>query len=204
MSRRGVTLIELVVGLTIASTLVAAGYAALTTIVDRREAALSLLEEEVAATSIRSTLRGWLRGAYTVAGSSAPIFSGVDAESDAGESDDQLAFLTSAETPLGAHAATVRLYIDRNPETPEQGLVAEVRAWLGTERVRVVLVPEATGLNVRYRSGLVGGREWLPSWISSTVMPAGVEVWLSGAAGPGRGVHPLLAYPVRQSLQGGR
>lgn len=204
MNRRGVTLIELVVGLTIASAVVAAGYAALTTIVDRREAALVLLDEEVAATAVRTTVRAWLGGAHTASESSAPIFSGVDAESDDGHPDDQLAFLTSAETPLRAHAATVRLYIDRNPDTPEEGLVADVGAWLGTERVRLVLVPDATGLEVRYRSGLVGGREWLPSWISSTVMPAAVELRLSGGSGAAGGLHPLLAYPMRESLQGGR
>jgi hypothetical protein len=63
-----------------------------------------------------------------------------------------------------------------------------------------VLVPEATGLEVRYRSALLSGREWHPSWISSSVMPAGVELAVHGGAD----LHALLRTPVRVALVGGR
>ena len=202
MSRAGLTLIELVVGITVASAVLTAGYAGVTTALDRREQAVAVLDEDLAAASVRASLRSWLRGAQTVPEVSGPLFSGVDAEHE-NLADDQLAFLTSAETPLGTGRATVRLFIERDPDTAVQGLVAEFVTWLGTERTRIELIPEARELDVRYRSRLLSGRDWLPSWISSTVMPEGVEVRVRGAP-EAPALHPLLAYPVRVALKGGR
>jgi hypothetical protein len=107
---------------------------------------------------------------------------------------------STAPALVNARTVSVRLFIDRDPDTPEVGLVADVGAWLGTERRRAVLVPEATGLEVRYRSALLSGREWHPSWISSSVMPAGVELAVHGGAD----LHALLRTPVRVALVGGR
>lgn len=202
MRSAGLTLIELVVALSIASAVLAAGYAVLATAIDRREAALEALEADLRAGSARASLRAWLDGARAAPGRSAPLFSGVDGIHE-NLPDDQLSFLTATPTALDTGSTLVRLFIDRNPATSEGGLVAEMSAWLGTRRARVELVPGAIGLDVRYRSGLVGGGEWLPSWISSSVLPAGLELQIIGPVGA-QGLHPLLAYPVRVSLHGGR
>jgi type II secretory pathway pseudopilin PulG len=194
-----VTLVELVVGLTVASALLAAGYAGLTTALDRREAAVTVLEADLEALATRSALREWLEGTRMVSESNAPLFSGADALYE-DISDDQISFLTTGLTPLGTRIASVRVFVDRDPETPETGLVADFAAWLGTERIRMELLPEATGLEVRYRSALLAGRTWHPSWFSSSVLPAGVELTVLGDVE----LHPLLAAPIRVALVGGR
>ena len=70
-------------------------------------------------------------------------------------------------------------------------LVADVSAWLGARRTRVELVPDAVGLEIRYRSRLLGGREWHPSWISSSVLPMGVELEVIGPDTASVHPHPV-------------
>lgn len=201
MNRRGVTLIELVVGLTIAAMVLSAAYAGLATALDRREIATAAVRADLAATAVRATLRSWLESARVPAESSEPLFSGGDGSHE-GLADDRLSFITSASTPLGSALTSVVLYVDRDPETPERGLVAVLVDWLGTRRSRVELVPDVSAFDVRYRSALLTGRPWHPSWISTTLMPAGVEIAMSGDAA--RPPHPILLYPLRVALPGGR
>jgi prepilin-type N-terminal cleavage/methylation domain-containing protein len=201
MNRAGVTLIELIVSLTITATLFAVGYSAFGTALDRREAALRSLETETRAASIRASLQGWLQGARVPPQTSRPVFSGADGFHENAQ-DDELVFLTSAPTPLGRGFATVRLWVDRDPDTPEIGLVAEITRWLGTDRIRMELAPEVEGLDVRYRSRVLRGREWHLNWISSSVMPQGLELSLTGSDEDP--LHPLLAYPLRAAFHGGR
>lgn len=198
MNRRGVTLIELVVGITISTAILSAAYAALATALDRREAAVAGVRADVEAQAIRSSLRAWLAGARIPPGGGGTAFSGADAEFG-GLADDRLTFLTTASTPLGSGSVLVTLSIDRDPNTSAQGLVADLAAWRGTDRSRVELVPEAESLAVRYRSDVLSGRRWHPSWISASVMPAGVEVTIGGAYVPA-----LLALPMITPLVGGR
>lgn len=201
MRRAGVTLIELVVALTLAAAVFTAGYGAVTVVLDRRDAASETLAEDLAAAAVRSTLLEWLSAISLPPGSTHPVFNGMDGIHE-GRADDELTFLTSAATPLGDGVATVRLHIDRNDRTTDTGLVAEISRWLGTARMRVVLVPDADGLDVRYRSRLLTGREWHPSWISSSVVPAGVELRILGP--DSAAIHPLLTLPIRMSIRGGR
>lgn len=201
MRRAGVTLIELVVALTITLTVFTAGYGALGVVIDGRERAVAALDQDLRAASVRTSLQAWLSGVRLTAESSRPVFNGADGVHQ-GLPDDEVVFLTSAPTPLGGGLAVVRLYVDRDPGTPETGLVADIGAWLGTARARVSLVPDAVGLDVQYRSHLLSGRPWHPSWISSSVVPAGLELRVVG--GEEAPLHPLLAYPIRVPIEGGR
>lgn len=201
MRRAGVTLIELAVGLTIGATVLSAAYRALAVALDRREIALAAVEEDLAAVAVRTSLRSWLESARVPAESSDPLFSGADGAYE-GLPDDRLSFVTSASTPLGSALTSVVLYVDRDPETPEEGLVAVFAEWLGTRRVRLELLSDAVGLEVRYRSALLAGRTWHPSWISTTLMPAGVELTILAEAE--QAAHPILLYPLRVALPGGR
>lgn len=201
MNRRGVTLIELVVGLTIAAAVLTAAYAALATALDRREAAVEAVNADLVAVAVRQSLRAWLESARVPGESSTPLFSGADGIHE-DLADDHLSFVTSGSTPLGAGMTSVVLYVDRDPETAEQGLVASFSEWLGTRRSRLELVPDAVALEVRYRSDLLSGRPWHPSWISSTLMPAGVELHVIGEGD--EALHPALQYPIRVALPEGR
>ncbi len=195
----GFTLVELLVSLTIAGIAVGSGYGALSTVLDTRETALASVQRNVEAASVRRTLRQWLAATRLQPESSRPLFSGVDGLTDEA-ADDELTFLTGGPTVLGAGSAVVRLFIDRDPETAVRGLVATVRTWLGPETRTVELVPEATGLEIRYYSVLLGGGVWHPSWISTSVLPLGIEVTIEGAPDE---IPALLAYPIRVVFEGG-
>ena len=88
-----------------------------------------MLEADLEALATRAALREWLEGTRMVSESNTPLFSGADGEYE-DLPDDQLSFLTAAVTPLGDRVTAVTLYIDRDPETPETGLVASISAWL--------------------------------------------------------------------------
>ena len=194
--RAGMTLLELLVGLTITGLVLAAGYAALASVADHRRRASEAAEEVARAAAVRRTLTAWLAGARLEPFQGGPEFRGVDG-TDGAHDDDELSFLTAV--PIGARAyPTIRLYVDRDEKTPERGLVAEVGEWRRPESERVVLMPEATGLEVRYLSGISAERVWLPSWISGTVLPRALE--LRVAATGADTLPPLLRLPVTIAL----
>jgi hypothetical protein len=108
------------------------------------------------------------------------------------------------------------LYIDRDAATPERGLVAALAPWHGVavsasapqhasrftsnarpaaDVSRLELIPEATSLDIQYRSGLLDDARWLPSWISSTIPPSGIELRI-GSHDPDA-LPPLLRLPLR-------
>lgn len=193
----GMTLLELLVGLMVTGLVLAAGYAAVASISDHRRRAAEALDEAARAAAIRRTLSEWIVAARLEPDGTGPAFRGVDAL-DGGKDDDELTFLTGAAsaTPDGG-VPVVRLYVDRDPETAERGLVAELGGWRGGARERVELAPAATGLQVRYLSALSRDPVWLPGWISSTVLPRAVEVRVEAAPDS---LPPLLALPLVAAL----
>ncbi len=192
------TLLEIVVALAIAGAVVAAGYAAFASITDHRRRADGATETVARAAAIRESLRGWIAGARLSPEESGPPFRGIDGV-HRDHPDDVVAFLTSAPTPLGGGLAILRLGIDRDDETPERGLVVELAEWRGAAATRVEIEPRAVGLDIRYLSGLAGRDAWLPSWISSSLLPRAVELRILAA--PGDSLHPLLARPLRVPLR---
>ena len=201
MNRRGMTLLELIVGLTVTAMVISAGMGAVAMLADRRQAAAELMRAESRAAAARQALVGWLAGARLTADDGGPSFRGLDGVRD-DLPDDELSFLTTARTPLGQGEAVVRIYLDRDDATPEEGLTAEFAEWRGLETRRVELDPRVRGLDIRYVSRVLGGRIVLPSWISSTVLPAGVEVAL--LPGAGDTLPPLLARPMLVTFREGR
>jgi prepilin-type N-terminal cleavage/methylation domain-containing protein len=202
--RTGMTLVELVVGLAITGLALAAGYAALGAAIDHRARANEATDALLRDAMVRQTLHRWLAAARVSAEENAPAFAGVDGEHQ-GLPDAELSFLTTAPTPVDAAVTRVRLYVDRDPATPERGLVAELSAWRGAvvgQPRRLVMEPRAAGLEVRYLSGVPGARQWLSSWISSSVMPAGLELRLVAAATDS--LPAVLALPVHVSYTGAR
>ncbi|HKG95924.1 MAG TPA: prepilin-type N-terminal cleavage/methylation domain-containing protein, partial [Gemmatimonadaceae bacterium] len=118
---RGMTVIELVVGLTVTALALTAGYATLGTMVDHRARIREEAAETVRAAAVRRAVADWLAGAYVMGVPMSPAFQVVDRR-DRGRADDELSFLTTARTPLGAGGGvTVRLFVDRDARTPERG-----------------------------------------------------------------------------------
>lgn len=191
--RAGFTLLELVVALAVSGMAMGAGYAALAGAIDRRDALLEetrALERRMVA---RTMLEEWIDGARLDPLRMTPSFRGLDLER-AGVPDDAFTFLTGARTPLGVARTAVTLRIERDSSGSSRGLVAELLDWDGGRSQRVMLVPGAEALEVRYLSGLSGEEPWLGSWISASMLPAAVELTLGRA--PGDTVASLLDLPI--------
>lgn len=176
-SRRGLTLIELIVALAITGLVMTSGYGALSVMVDRRTTLVTATDEVSNAAAKRRFLVDMLKGArLTVEGDA--TFTGLHGvEND--RPDDALTFMTNARTPLGVPETLVRLYVDRDDKTPERGLTVELRDRKSGIPERIEIDPHVTGLEIRYLSGIFGSRAWLDSWVSTTVVPTAVEVTLS-------------------------
>lgn len=190
--RSGMTILELLVGLVVMGAALGAGYGAFVGVADQRERAVEAMDTASREALVRRTLVEWLRGVRLSSEEGAAPFAGIDGI-HADRPDDEIAFLTTAPTLAGVGDGFVRLFIDRDEETAERGLVAEVGEWRGARIERIELVPEAVALDVRYLFGF-RNRTWLPSWISSSVLPLGVELRLDGV--PDAPLPRLLRHPI--------
>lgn len=201
MNRLGLTLMELIVAITITGMALTGGYATFSSLVDNRSRLAEATEETATASAVRNTIVSWLEGARLTLAASGPRFRGLDGVYQDLE-DDALSFLTTSRTPLGTGESIVRIYVDRDDETPQTGLVASIAEWRGTQQATIVMNPDVRSLDIRYLSGVLGSRSWLPSWISATLLPAAIEITLAGAT-PADSLPRLLQLPVLVVFRGG-
>lgn len=197
-AERGMTLLELAVGLTIAGAAVSAGYGALASIADQSERATRSVDGATAAAGKRRLLLHWIEAARLDVERAGPTFRGLDGVHD-DSPDDELTFLTTAPTEMSAGRTVVRLYVDRDTLTAERGLTAELSHWPRPERRRIEIDRAVGGLDCRYFTRMLGAAEWLPSWISGTVLPLAVEIRLRPA--PVDSLPPLLGLPLLVPLE---
>jgi prepilin-type N-terminal cleavage/methylation domain-containing protein len=194
--RGGFTLMEVVVGLAVASLALAAGFGALSLVGDRGRHADNAAAEVLHGAAQRAQLQELLAGARLR--HAGERFQGLSAEL-LGLASDELYLPTTGRTVLDEPVSLARLYIDTDPTTPVHGLVAEVIARAGDEPVYQELVPDAGRLILRY--GVVdplGQVAWESSWTANR-LPQAIELTLEPA--PGRSLPPLLAYPLRVRLE---
>lgn len=201
MSRRGMTLIELVVGLVVTAITTMAGFGTIGLLIDRRTAAADAVRETVRASAVRRTITSWLEGIRLVPGEEGRSFQLVDRATH-GSPDDELTFVTTAPTPVGGENAIVRLYVERDPRAPQRGLVAEMQDWSGAHVLRVPLDSAVTSLDIRCRTGILGRMEWMSGWMSSALLPRGVELRMGGASASA--LDPLLSVPLTVVFPGGQ
>lgn len=215
------TLVEVVVALTVAGLALGAAYGALALIVDRSELADEVAVAAIHESVLRQTLAEWMASTRMGAQQSGTTFEGLDGEYD-GQADDVVTFLTSAATSAGGRETLITLYIDRDEETPESGLIAAFAPWTGVRVLssdargqagedaqvaahalrRLELVPGAASLDIQYRSGLLGEPRWLPSWISTSVPPSAIELRIG--APDSIDLPRLLRLPLRVSVRSAR
>ena len=205
MTRRGMTLVELLAALAVTALAGAVGASTLTLLADRR-ASLRIAGTEVArAAAVRRTIVAWLRGAHgplsPLSGATPATFQLLD-QQRRGHSADELLFTTTAATPSGNGETTVRLYVDEDDRTPERGLVAEISTFPGDAGARIELDSTVAELEVRCMTELAGTRQWVPSFLSLQAVPRGIELRLRPRAGAE--LHPLLRLPIRAVLEAGR
>ncbi len=200
MARRGgFTLMEVLVGLTVAALALSAGFATLAFLSDREEPVDSVSAVALRGATTRSLLIAWLSEARLQAYRRGPVFHGYDAE-ERGASSDELNFPTRARTPRGVGTSIVRLFIDRDEQTPQRGLVAELTERVSDEPRVVELVPEAGALEISYLMAIEGSMgEWMPAWMDRRTLPKAIRLTLTATA-PDT-LPSLLRYPILVALE---
>jgi hypothetical protein len=171
----------------------ASGYAALTSLTDRRQATQASLHRAMAASELRRQLERWAGGAELTIEDDRVEFRGLDGHYQ-GLDDDELLLRTNALTTATDPGVTVRLYVDRSDSTLPSGLTLEVRRPRELTARYLELDPAVRALDIRYLSDHFGVRQWGSSWVSSTVLPLAVRLTLGGAAPDS--LPELLRLPI--------
>ena len=209
-SRRGVTLMELIVALTVTGLMAVVGTATFTSIIDNRH----ILRESTAATetaaALRETLRQWLlpatiqmQGAGVPRGGSASSIrstvnnrvssSGADGVTAAAASGgDELTFTTTAPNPTNASNARLRLFIDEDEQTPETGLTLEYQVNQQSPLLRRQLDGTIVGLTIEYLNQQ--NNQWVTSANATGIRVKAVRLTLLPAAS--MTVAPLMSLPM--------
>lgn len=205
LTRAGMTLLELLAALTVTGLAAGIGGATLALLTDRRAALQDSSRPTERAAAARRRIIGWIEGAHGAAspfsGNAPAVFQLLDRTVN-GQARDELLFTTSAPTPLGAGDAFVRLYVNDQREADARGLVAEIFERPDGPGLRLLLDPAVTELDARCLTDLAGTTQWMPSFLSTQVVPRGVVLRLR-AADPDS-LHPLLRLPMRAVVEAGR
>ena len=198
IGRRGFTLIELMVALTVSGMVMLSGYGALSVMIDHRARVMNATDEAVSAARERAMLVEWLRSAHSpVEGDT--TFQGVHGM-DMGKPDDALTFITNAPTPLGAGETIVRLYVDRDDRTSARGLCATLTDWNTGANQQVQIDPRVTGLSIEYLGPSNRAQVWRQDWRSTPIQPVAVRITIY--ADPVDKFPDLLAAPITVAIRG--
>src|SRR5690242_19163804 len=159
-ARRGMTLMELVIGLSITGMMAAAGAGAFSSIIAHRRIIRDASVDTERAAAFREMLETWInagtvqiqrgggpRGLTRAVGSALPtggagggdrsgITSNTAAVSAATAIGDEITFTTTALNPAFTANVRIRLYIDGDANTPERGLTMEYQPNLQQPLVR--------------------------------------------------------------------
>lgn len=206
--RRGFTVLEATVALTLTGLALAAGYAGVSTLADARRVGGEANAEVVRAANVRASLVGWLR--------STVLLLEARGEADGGHPRHEMLFVTADAGELRPGPHRVRLRVDLDPATPGRGLVADLvpLASSGGRAETLELAPRATGLEILYRVNRDGHRRWTPRWEEGDGPPEAVRVRLLETAairlGPGsarergEGLPALLLRPMTVPMEANR
>ena len=194
------TLVELIVALVVTGMVAAIGASTFSTVVDSRTRTRDVAYAVTNAAATRSVLVSWLSsGRVSSIAERPPAATGLNLADD----DDALLVVATTSTPLNSGETVVHLYIDRDEETPERGLVAELESLdLASDEVQrtvnriVQLDSSVTGLLVEYLDG--EARRWIPRKEAVTRSPIAVRMTLSASA-PDT-LPALLRLPIVQPM----
>ena len=198
--RRGMTLMELIVGLVITATMAATGAAAFGSIIDHRRIIKQSTVDLERASALRDQLRLWIGsgtiltqsgGVPNVGGrsSTVPGTSSVGAASAVG---DELTVITTAANPANAPSMRMRIFVDGDDATPERGLTLEYQTTNQAPLQRLQLEPSIGGMKVEYLDQRTG--RWRPASEAATIQPIAVRMWLLPAQG--KRLPAILQLPV--------
>ena len=196
-ARRGMTLLELVIGLTVGGAALALGGATFATLLDRRDALLADADTDARALTSRRALEAWLAEARAGTGSDDGLVGRTATlrAADGALADDVASFTTTADGDL----RRIRLFVDRS--AGHSDLVAEMVRRDG-DSSRTVLARDVAGLEVKYLTSAFGRREWRRTWDGGALMPGAVGLRLQ--AREGYALPPALQLPITIPLPNGR
>ena len=192
-ARSGMTLMELIIALLITGMIAAIGAGAFNSVLDNRAAAKVAMDGVTSAAATRALLVSWLSsGAFSSDAQRPPTATTLNL----GEDDDALVVVVNTPTPINYTEAVVHLFVDRDPETPERGLVAEMQSLEAATMARTELDSAVTGLLVEYLDD--GTNRWVPRKEGVVRNPRAVRVTLSARA-PDT-LPQLLRLPFVQAI----
>lgn len=155
-------------------------------------------DADVLAASVRRSVVHWIQTAQ--AGADRPL-DAVD-RLDGGVSDDMLSFVTASAEPWSAGEARVRLRVERDVRASEHGFIAEIEPRRGHGMRRIVLVPDAVGMDIRFMAADARASEWQASWSAPAELPRAVQLTLYFPGGAATAVlHHLPLTVVLEAAQ---
>ncbi|MBM4194519.1 MAG: prepilin-type N-terminal cleavage/methylation domain-containing protein [Gemmatimonadetes bacterium] len=217
--RRGMTLLEVVIALTILALLAGGGAAAFVTLIERQETIRTASNEVERAAALRETVRQWIlqgeplistggvpggrggAGAAAAGGgrqlasvapggrAAAATVQGVTAAASTGQ---EVTVLTNAPNPLLANNVRIRIFVDADDATPERGLTIEYQATTQTPLMRRELEPAVGDLLVEYYDSRTN--RWYPSTEAATIDPIALRLTMVSAEGAT--LARLLRVPI--------
>ena len=195
--RRGMTLLELHVGLTVGGTALASGAAVFATLMDRREALLADVDAESRSLAARRMLESSLAEARAGTAADDGLIGHTASlrTPDGATADDDLAWTTTANGDL----RRMRLFIERSGERPALVVEAVQR---DAQVSQIVLATDVAGLDVRYLTSAFGTREWRDAWAGGALLPGAVVVHLTPHTGAM--LPSALQLPITVPLPNGR
>lgn len=214
-NRRGMTLMELIVGLVLTGMMATMGAAAFGSIIEHRRVIQSSTVDMERAAALRETLRLWLAdgrvaiqqggvpringGAGSATRTSASSSSGTAAVSAAAASGDEITFTTSAPNPSMAPSVRIRLFIDADAGTPERGLTIEYQTSAALPLQRLQLDSTIGSMTVEFLDSRT--QRWFASSEAATISPSAFRIALfppDGATLPA-----ILQLPLIFRMAGG-
>jgi prepilin-type N-terminal cleavage/methylation domain-containing protein len=205
-ARRGMTLMELVIGLAITGMMTAAGAGAFESIISHRKVIRDAAVTTERAVALREMVRGWLstgqvqiqqgggprgltRGAATAATPGMSSTSSVSAAQAAG---DEISFTTSAANPALLSIVRIRMFIDADNNTPENGLTIEYQPNAQQPIVRKMIDSTIDTLYVEFLDDRT--HRWFHSSEAATITPTAVRITM--LPGEHHTAPPILTLPM--------
>jgi prepilin-type N-terminal cleavage/methylation domain-containing protein len=206
-ARRGMTLMELVIGLAITSMMTAAGAGAFESLISHRKVIRDAAVSTERAVALREMIRAWLstgqvqiqqgggprglsRGAATTA---APGMSNSTSSVSAAQAaGDEISFTTSAANPALLSIVRIRMFIDADNNTPEKGLTIEYQPNAQQPIVRKMLDSTIDTLNVEFLDDRT--HRWYHSSEAATISPTVVRITM--LPGEHHTAPPILSVPM--------
>lgn len=185
MSRRGMTLMELLVGLVLTGAMASMGAAAFGSIIDHRRVIKESTIEMERAAALREQLRNWIGGGTVLIQQgggprlgtrSANTMPGTPVITAAVAAGDELTVNTNAPNPAGTPTARMRFFVDGDDGTPERGLTVEYQANNQSPLQRMQLEPSIDSLKVEFLDQRTN--RWRPASEAATIQPIAVRVSL--------------------------